>query len=280
MTVKVGSQTIQQTSVKKETVNPVWDETFSFHVKSMDDDVVLQVYLHVCLSTHAHTGVCTWAHVYIHVNAQVFHEDQIQDKPMGGVQLGTVKQLLSEHPTMTEGLVAIGGLKLQPIEHQPGLHLTAERGDHYTIRTVTGRPGGCLGSSRRKAERPTVLLVLSTEAEGALEIPLIVSDNVVTFKPGQTDTFDFDLPYFAHLERIKVRLDSHDSSTAGSWYLEKVFIKKCESTSNPHGTMWLVDVAAWLGTPNLDQQPCWSRTSMWRQPKAAQGASDQHFLCT
>ena len=145
---------------------------------------------------------------------------------MGEVRLGTVQQLLSDHPTMTEGLATIGGLKLQRIEFQSGLHLTPERGDHYTIRTITGRPGGTLGLHRIGRKQPTVSLILSTEAEGTIDVPLVVSDNDVPFKPGQTDTFDFDLPYFAHLEHVKVELNSHESSTAGSWYLEKVFCQE------------------------------------------------------
>ena len=71
-----------------------------------------------------------------------------------------------------------------------------------------------------------------------------------------------------------MQLDSNDSTAPGSWHLDKLFIKKCESLSDPAGRMWLVDVNAWLCTPNLDRQPWWSRTSLHRQPKEALGAPD------
>ena len=73
--------------------------------------------------------------------------------------------------------------------------------------------------------------------------------------------------------QVKVNLDSHDLMAPGSWCVEKVFVKKKESASQPDGRMWLIDVAAWLCTPNLDQQPCWSRTSIQRQPAAARDAA-------
>ena len=47
VTMKVGEQKLQRTTTKKKTLDPVWDETFSFRVESIDDDVVLQVCLTV-----------------------------------------------------------------------------------------------------------------------------------------------------------------------------------------------------------------------------------------
>ena len=74
VTMKVGSRTVKKTSVKKKTVNPVWDESFSFHLKSMDDNVVLQVnthvYLRLVIHMYTHTwvykGQYTWAYTWLH----------------------------------------------------------------------------------------------------------------------------------------------------------------------------------------------------------------------
>ena len=79
--IKVGSQAAQRTTVKQKTVNPTWDETFSFRIESMDDDVVLDVW----------------------------DQDQLADDYMGQVQLGTIGQLLSIHTQMA----GRGGVNLQ-----------------------------------------------------------------------------------------------------------------------------------------------------------------------
>jgi len=80
VTIKVGSQSEQKTTVQKKTLAPVWDESFSFRVESMDDALVLQVW----------------------------DKDMMTDEFMGEVKLGTMRQLLSAH-----GAVLSVGVPLQ-----------------------------------------------------------------------------------------------------------------------------------------------------------------------
>ena len=64
VTIKVGSQSEQKTTVQKKTLTPVWDESFSFRVESMDDALVLQVW----------------------------DKDQLNDDFLGQAKLGTMRQ--------------------------------------------------------------------------------------------------------------------------------------------------------------------------------------------
>lgn len=75
VTIQVGKQTAQRTTVKEKTVNPTWDERFSFKIESMDDDVVLNVR----------------------------DNDQRGGDYLGHVRLGTVGELMSAHPQMAGG---------------------------------------------------------------------------------------------------------------------------------------------------------------------------------
>ena len=69
VTVNVGSCT-RQTSVKFQTLEPVWDELFEFNVDTMDETVVLDLYDKDVLSRDDFLGACP---------------------------LGTIRQLLSVH---------------------------------------------------------------------------------------------------------------------------------------------------------------------------------------
>ena len=77
--------------------------------------------------------------------------------------------------------------------------------------------------------------------------------------------------------QVRIYLASEDENTSeGSWYLEKLFVKKRESNSNATGIMWLVDVAAWLCLSNSGRQPsCPSQPSICRQPQAVRDAPNE-----
>ena len=100
MDIKV-KQVVKSTAVRKGP-NPVWNENFSFEVRSMEGRIVLKV----------------------------FEKDFPKDELMGDVQLGTIRQLLSTLPEMSLGPVGLCR-KLKAAGLRSGLRLVPERGDHY-----------------------------------------------------------------------------------------------------------------------------------------------------
>ena len=66
--LKVGDQQPQRSSVKLKTLNPVWDETFSFAVESMDNAIELEVWdQDVGLDEVAHTVMRTFVYKRAHM---------------------------------------------------------------------------------------------------------------------------------------------------------------------------------------------------------------------
>ena len=76
VTIKVGKQAARSTSVKEKTLDPVWNEGFSFDVQSIDEAVILEVW----------------------------DKDMASDDDfMGEVSLGAMRHLLERYTAMWHG---------------------------------------------------------------------------------------------------------------------------------------------------------------------------------
>ena len=82
--IKVGDHGVKKSTVKEKELNPVWHETFSFQVESMDDEIVLELW-----------DLDSWWKI-------------TTDDFMGQVALGTMWRLLCLHPAVVGNTVQFG----------------------------------------------------------------------------------------------------------------------------------------------------------------------------
>ena len=148
------------------------------------------------------------------------------------------------------------------------LELHPCRGDHYTIRLLTGRPSGSLASLKPQ-ERPRLVLTLrSCECE-PIAVPLVRSDQSRPFRRGRLDTFEFDLPRFETLIDVSLELIRTEGTRDATWHVEKLFVKKNRESENA-AIMWVFDFACWLRTPAASGGRCEHRCWRPQPPLAAE----------
>ena len=104
--------------MKEKTLNPVWDEGFSFCVQSMDEAVMLEVW----------------------------DKDKKGSDFMGEVSLGTVRQLLDVHGALRSG----GSVSIQEMLQARGKSKKPAQGElHFDVQLEEQQVEELLGNARR-----------------------------------------------------------------------------------------------------------------------------------